>query len=554
MAPPNTLLGDFLKPLGIGHDTVYELYEGFVRAFEKLAEESTTQFLPTPISESILRPVGQCGSGRYVHVLSRLRLREPHVSLLYFLGPVYSVKGRRLRLLTPSNSGGTNLRAGFVELMGKEDLDSHANGVDTNGALHHFTKPSGSVRRQLERSWPIDDHLKSQNADSLFRWIGQSIAEVVRDGCDAWSLPKEKPLPLGVTFSFPMVQNSLPEATLMGMGKGFAIESNTRLGARLVQAYNLAKTDDLPPIEVAAIANDSVSTLVSFIFRFHDTAQRRATMGLILGTGCNATIPLKLSRLHPSKRPTNVSVLPGEEMDNVRIAVNTEWSINGSAPPLRELGLITRWDQVLDAQNETPGFQPLEYMTAGRYLGELGRIIFVDYLTTVMEQPRESLPSRLLQKDSMTTTFLSHYKPLQPSVLAASLKEGFPESTVAPLFVWTEEHAAALYHIAKAIQTRAAGIIAAAVLALMTVAEEIPATTAALTQEPRELGVGYTGGCIVHFQDYLSDCQAFLDDLARRRFGETPPVKVVLSPCHDGGVTGAGILVAAALSSRNAEM
>lgn len=77
MAPPNTLLGDFLKPLGIGHDTVYELYEGFVRAFEKLAEESTTQFLPTPISESILRPVGQCGSGRYVHVLSRLRLREP---------------------------------------------------------------------------------------------------------------------------------------------------------------------------------------------------------------------------------------------------------------------------------------------------------------------------------------------------------------------------------------------------------------------------------------------------------------------------------------------
>lgn len=59
-------MGSFLKPLSIDENTVYELFEGFCGAFAKLAEESTTQFLPTPISESILRPVGQCGSGRYV--------------------------------------------------------------------------------------------------------------------------------------------------------------------------------------------------------------------------------------------------------------------------------------------------------------------------------------------------------------------------------------------------------------------------------------------------------------------------------------------------------
>lgn len=479
-------------------------------------------------------------------------------------------------------SGGTNLRVGFVELLGEDHVETQANRVD-DAALSQFATPSGSVRRQLERSWPIDDHLKNQNADSLFRWIGRCIARVVRDGCDEWSLPRSEPLPLGVTFSFPMVQDSLPEATLMGMGKGFAIEADTRLGARLVEGYDLARTDegedDLPPIEVAAIANDSVSTLVSFIFKYRDTPRRRASMGLILGTGCNATIPLKLSRLHPSKRPSVVSVLPGEDATSddsgVRIAVNTEWSINGSAPPLRDLGLVTAWDAVLDAQNETPGFQPLEYMTAGRYLGELGRVVFVDWLRGILPEDK-GLPERLLQRDSMTTTFLSHYRPLgEPGVLLSKLEAEFPvlstTTTAAAIggrgFGWTEEHATALYHIAKAIQRRAAGIIAAAVLALLTVAEELPATGAApgqgldgegLEGETRELGVGYTGGCIVHFQDYLSDCQAFLDGLTRRRFGfgagaqrPTPgPVRVVLSPCHDGGVTGAGILVAAALSSR----
>lgn len=55
--------------------------------------------------------------------------------------------------------------------------------------------------------------------------------------------------------------------------------------------------------------------------------------------------------------------------------------------------------------------------------------------------------------------------------------------------------------------------------------------------------VGYTGGCIVHFQDYLADCQAFLDEIMKAEFGDQEDVpRVVLMPCHDGGIIGAGIL------------
>lgn len=450
-----------------------------------------------------------------------------------------------IEVLTGS-SGGTNLRVGFIELLGKQPHE--ADDLPPNGHLPRFAKPTDRIQRHIERSWPIDDHLKNENEDSLFLWIGQCIAEVVDQGCETFHLSRDEPVLLGVTFSFPMVQRSLSEATVMAMGKGFAISSNADLGLRLQQGYDKANTQGLPPIQVAAIANDSVSTLVSFIFQYDETVHRRASMGLILGTGCNATVPLKLKSLHREKWPPNVSLLPGEKIEDVNITVNTEWSINGTAPPLRELGLISHWDEVLDSQNETPGFQPLEYMTAGRYLGELGRIMLLDYMSAV-----KGLPAKLQQRHGLTTTFLSHFKPLRPAKLLVKLQEEFPESSGAEGFQWTEEHAEALYHIAQAIEYRAAGVIAAATIALLALAEEIPGQDAP-EAHPAEIGVGYTGGCIVHFQDYLSDCQAFIDGLVTKKFGAEGKCKVTLSPCHDGGITGAGILVAAAASSKRADM
>jgi hexokinase len=257
---------------------------------------------------------------------------------------------------------------------------------------------------------------------------------------------------------------------------------------------------------------------------------------------------LKLKQLHPSKHPQQVLVRAGESFEDVKITVNTEWSINGTAPPMRELGLLSRWDAILDSQNESPGFQPLEYMTAGRYLGELGRIMLVDYMTSNLGIAVATLPAKLLQRHGLTTTFLSHFRPFQSNHLLPSLRKEFPETSGSGGFSWTEELAVALYHIAKAIELRAAGIVAAATVALLTLAGDIPRERSGLADGVCKLGVGYTGGCIVHFQDYLVDCQKFLDQLLERRFGAEGPLQVVLSPCHDGGITGAGVLVAAAIS------
>jgi hypothetical protein len=301
-------------------------------------------------------------------------------------------------------------------------------------------------------------------------------------------------------------------------------------------------------------------------------------MAIIVGTGSNATIPLCLSSLHPSKRPAHLIQPPNSDSskssEDVKIAVNTEWSINGSAPPLHELGLITHWDKVLDSEGEAPGFQPFEYMTSGRYLGELGRLIVVDYFTNHHLIPETNLPPKLRRRHGLTTAFLGNLGPhlshLEPSMLEQLEAELPPDEEGG--WEWTEETANVLYQIGKAIQVRGSGMTAAAVIGLLACADEINLSTSPSNQSlpngmvpattkrnnpivegeeeknKQELMVGYTGGCIVHFQNYLHDCQSFLDQIMERDFShsgfdeEVKKTRVVLRPCHDGGIIGAGIL------------
>ena len=61
-------LDDFLRPLAIDAQTVLELSHELASTFRQLSAESLDQFLPTPISESILRPAASA-HGRYVYCL-----------------------------------------------------------------------------------------------------------------------------------------------------------------------------------------------------------------------------------------------------------------------------------------------------------------------------------------------------------------------------------------------------------------------------------------------------------------------------------------------------
>ncbi|RYP66149.1 hypothetical protein DL769_006093 [Monosporascus sp. CRB-8-3] len=487
---------DFLRPLYMDVGIATALAREFRLTFERLAAESTDQFLPTPIAESILRPEAGQEKGRYLAI----------------------------------DIGGTNLRVGFIELLGGDKYDPKPDQTLNSKEPH--------VRQAFEKSWPILENLKSRHPDELFTWIGKCIAEVVREGCEKFHLPKD-------------------------------------------QTATKRRELRLPPIKVTAILNDSVATLVSFIYQSREDETHKAVMGLICGTGSNATISLPRRMLHRDKLPGKVRGLTDDPIEDLKIAVNTEWSINGSASALHKFGLVSKWDRRLDSEGEKPGFQPLEYMTAGRYLGELGRLILIDYLRSHLDYTDEMLPTRLQQRFGLTTTFLSHFHPPEAPTLLRKLESEFPSSTANSPFRWSENIALVLYEIAKAIETRAAGLVAAGVIGLLACAGDIPllrdengAPQAVLSKGPSAsptattepeldkektmmtLSVGYTGGCISHFQDYLRDCQGFLDAILEAEFGGNgpPPVKVVLSPCHDGGILGAGVLCGAATQAASRDI
>lgn len=278
-------------------------------------------------------------------------------------------------------------------------------------------------------------------------------------------------------------------------------------------------------------------------------------MGLIVGTGCNATVPLPGSTLGRKLDDVHLKSGPKADSTGTKVAVNTEWSINGTAPPMRKFGLLTKWDEELNRNCEVPGFQPLEYVTAGRYIGELGRIVFLDYLTAELGIAPSTLPAALHERYSMTTTFLSYFGPPSPRFLQ-KLETTFPSAAESSGFVWDESHVEILYEIAQAIERRAASILAAATIALLQVSGDIPAASEVRNGSgdgQKVLGVGYTGGCIVNFQNYLYDYEKLIEQIIAGEYGKPTPVRVELMACHHGGITGAGILAAAvAATQKNA--
>ena len=136
-----------------------DLARRFSETYQNLAKTSTEHFLTTPVTAL---PTGK-EQGRFLAI----------------------------------DIGGSNLRVGFVELTGEPTTVQHGDHQNEHDA-------STSIRRSHDRSWPIEDHLKMDQPEDLFGWIGDCMAEVVREAIDNTSIPTDQEILLGVTFSFPM--------------------------------------------------------------------------------------------------------------------------------------------------------------------------------------------------------------------------------------------------------------------------------------------------------------------------------------------------------------
>ncbi|KAI9799809.1 MAG: hypothetical protein M1825_004369 [Sarcosagium campestre] len=527
-------IANLLRPFRLEEHTLVELASAFSLKFSDLARSSDNQFIPTPVSRL---PTG----------------RE---------------EGNYLAL----DIGGSNLRVGIVRLLGDQNEE---NGWKRLPLLQPIEGNGKRAQKIMEKSWPIEDHLKSDQTEMLFEWLGTCIAEVVADvvalmirsGAD---VPYE--MATGVTFSFPMIQESITEATLMPMGKGFAISSKVKLDAFLLAGYEKAiegvslahflkngayEIPDateirLPSMKIVAIINDSVATLASLAYSI-SAGGDQAAMALIVGTGTNATIPTPASKLGPAKATRAGSSL-GESGNDPMIVVNTEWSIKGTAQPLHDLSIVTAWDEVVSQGSESPGFQPLEYMTSGRYLGEICRLVLLETFVVRLGYSEEQLPLLFRRRYALTSTFLTHLlcqpdkgvSELHDQLSAGPAIEGSP-------WQWTDVHLGLVRSVAWPVSNRSAAIIAAATIGLLSstgvVAFDSSADAMKARRKPHsgeanggEILVAATGGVISQFPAYTTTCQEYINSLTKYCCLESSGVQVTLREVLDGGILGAGVL------------
>lgn len=298
----------------------------------------------------------------------------------------------------------------------------------------------------------------------------------------------------------------------MQTGKGFTIGTHLDLRQSILQGYERhtrrsSSSEDgeqsraakrqrhfvLPQLKIVALTNDAVATLLSLSYSIKSYPNSRVAMGIVLDEGCNATIPMTLSDLHPSKGRTILLQEPAA----AQTLVSTEWTLYSASSPLREHGVLTTWDSQLDAGSARPGFQPLEYMTGGRYIGELIRIICLDYFVNVLGIAESHLPAPLVQPYALRTetiiSIVSAHLSL-PSLVNILNHHGDNDSNKNHHYLsnsgagdlqflpppphpsqwsWTAETANALREIAQTVQTRSAALVAAATVGLLASNHEV---------------------------------------------------------------------------------
>lgn len=199
----------------------------------------------------------------------------------------------------------------------------------------------------------------------------------------------------------------------------------------------------------------------------------------------------------------------------------------------------TRWDDHLNAHHILPDYQPMEYLLAGGYLGEIVRLIIV-----------EATESAGLF-DGILPPALSRPFTLETRILAAIEADTYPSlSPSCKLFQETYSLAipptpAEMHFIRQvtlAVSRRSQGYFTAAIYALSSLYHEIDSAGSANGLD--HISIGCDGSVINKYPGYMQQCQALLDQMMRT--GDRGRKRVVLESAGESAVLGAGVAVAMA--------
>jgi len=311
-------------------------------AMETFLTETRTLF------ETSLEPKRLHAMSRHLQDEFIAKLEASHICMLPSFHHTLP-KGSETGTILALDVGGSTFRLALIELTGRK-----------------ASQGNDGMEIKTMKSFPIDNIVRALRGLLFFDWMAARIRDILAMDTNpiASASNPNKPLPMALSWSFPITQTSTCSGSLLEMGKGFLATAGVEgqdiglLVASACQSLGLH-------VSLEAIVNDSSATLLSQAYR--DPSTR---ISLINGTGINSAIYLPLSTLARDKIGHRGD---GWWKEAKHVIVNTEISMFG-----RDVWDRTRWDDELNAMLPLPNFQPLEYQAGGRFLGELVRLILVE--------------------------------------------------------------------------------------------------------------------------------------------------------------------------------
>ncbi|KAJ4341564.1 Hexokinase isoenzyme 2 [Didymella glomerata] len=269
--------------------------------------------------------------------------------------------------------GGTNLRVCEITLHGHEK--------------------EGKEKTQLnQKQYKLPEELKKGDADALWNFIAEELEDFVKQKGLMNNFSKQRPMPLGFTFSYPATQARIDHAILKTWTKGFDISG--------VEDHDVAQQlrskieERNLPIELICVINDTVGAMIASAYN-----DPKTIVGAIFGTGCNAAYMANLSSIGKMKDSDREYCSKISD----KMAINCEY---GAFDNAHRVLPWTKFDKQIDVDSPRPGEQAFEKLSAGLYLGEIYRLIVLDLVERGLVFKNQDT-KKLEEPYSIDTGFLS---------------------------------------------------------------------------------------------------------------------------------------------------
>ncbi|CAH2351499.1 N-acetylglucosamine kinase 1 [[Candida] railenensis] len=250
------------------------------------------------------------------------------------------------------------------------------------------------TRIAVEKKWVVENNCKVIDLN-FFKWLGSKIVETLKE--QTVININSKFINTGLTWSFPLEQDSPNSGIIKHMGKGYTVSDEVYNRDLKEILEETLKTEYQVNMKIHVLINDSLAVYAAGTF-----LDRNMKLAVVLGTGFNICCSLKNSPLIHTKKN-----IPGESA----MLFNCEASVFGSNL-IQELA--NKYDSIIDYRfnSEVPldfaphmelgGIekticQPSELMTSGRYVPELARLVMCDLIESRSSTFFSGVPSIYLQ-------------------------------------------------------------------------------------------------------------------------------------------------------------